>query len=185
MPRKVLYDKTGIQIMNFNSVFQLDTLRRNNCSALAAAKKILFIPDALAYLLTGEMITEYTIASTAQMIDPRTKEWDADILTLLGLKAEDFGKMTMPGEKIGVLTEEGLPAEEIRELVHIAHEEGMAVMSHANGARTVEAAAKAGVDSVEHGAYLNGEALHAMQENGCVWVPTLSTTIVTTTSKIR
>lgn len=106
MPRKTLYEKTGIQIMNFNSVFQLDTLRRNRCSALAAADKILFIPDALAYLLTGEMITEYTIASTAQMIDPRTKCWDKDILALLGLKEENFGPITMPGTQIGTLTEE-------------------------------------------------------------------------------
>ncbi len=106
MPRKELYEKTGIQIMNFNSVFQLDTLRRNNCSAMAAADKILFIPDALAYLLTGEQITEYTIASTAQMIDPRTKQWDADILSLLGLTPEHFGPITMPGEQIGLLTED-------------------------------------------------------------------------------
>ena len=106
MPRKELYEKTGIQIMNFNSVFQLDTLRRNNCSAMAATDKILFIPDALAYLLTGEQITEYTIASTAQMIDPRTKQWDADILSLLGLTPEHFGPITMPGQQIGVLTEE-------------------------------------------------------------------------------
>ena len=85
MPRRELYERTGIQIMNFNSVFQLDTLRRNGSSALEAADKILFIPDALAYLLTGEARTEYTIASTAQMIDPRTKQWDEAILAQLGL----------------------------------------------------------------------------------------------------
>ena len=106
MPRKELYEKTGIQIMNFNSVFQLDTLRRNSCSALEAAEKILFVPDALAYLLTGEQVTEYTIASTAQMIDPRTKMWDEDILAMLDLSADKFGRMVMPGEKIGVLTAE-------------------------------------------------------------------------------
>lgn len=106
MPRKELYEKTGIQIMNFNSVFQLDTLRRNSCSALEAADKILFIPDALAYLLTGEQVAEYTIASTAQMIDPRTKMWDEDILAMLDLSADKFGRMVMPGEKIGVLTAE-------------------------------------------------------------------------------
>lgn len=106
MSRKILYNKTGIQIMNFNSVFQLDTLRRNKCSALDAADKILFIPDALAYLLTGEAVTEYTIASTAQMINPRTKEWDEDILHLLGLDAAHFGRMIMPGTQIGVLTPE-------------------------------------------------------------------------------
>jgi len=68
-----------------------------------------------------------------------------------------------------------MPGEEIRELIHIAHEEGMNVMAHANGARTVEAAAEAQVDSVEHGAYLDSDALWAMKENNVVWVPTLST----------
>lgn len=91
----------------------------------------------------------------------------------------DFVKIMISGlmdfDRFGVLSEEGLPPEEIRELIHIAHEEGFAVMAHANGARTVEAAAQAGVDSVEHGAYLDGQALAAMAENGTVWVPTLST----------
>ena len=127
MPRKVLYEKTGIQIMNFNSVFQLDTLRRNECSALDAADKILFIPDALAYLLTGEQVTEYTIASTAQMIDPRTKEWDTDILEMLGLSAEKFGHMVMPGEQIGVLTEE------VQRLTGLGAVPVVAVASHDTG----------------------------------------------------
>ncbi len=104
MPCKTLYEKTGIQIMNFNSVFQFDTLRRNGCSALEAADKILFIPDALAYLLTGNAVTEYTIASTAQMIDPRTKMWDADILAELDFAPDKFGRMAMPGDEIGTLT---------------------------------------------------------------------------------
>ena len=91
----------------------------------------------------------------------------------------DFIKLMISGlmdfDRFGVLTEDGLPPETIRELIHIAHEEGFAVMAHANGARTVETAAQAGVDSVEHGAYLDADALHAMRENGTVWVPTLST----------
>ena len=91
----------------------------------------------------------------------------------------DFIKIMISGlmdfDRFGVLTEEGFPPEEIRELVHIAHEEGFAVMAHANGARTVEAAAAAGVDSVEHGAYLDEAALFAIRESGTVWVPTLST----------
>jgi len=91
----------------------------------------------------------------------------------------DFIKIMISGlmdfDRFGVLTEDGLPADEIRELVHIAHEEGFSVMAHANGARTVEAAAWAGVDSVEHGAYLDADALAAMAEKGTVWVPTLST----------
>ena len=91
----------------------------------------------------------------------------------------DFVKIMISGlmdfDRFGVLTEDGYRAGDIRELIHIAHEEGFGVMAHANGARTVEAAALAGVDSVEHGAYLDGDALAAMAENGTVWVPTLST----------
>ena len=91
----------------------------------------------------------------------------------------DFIKIMISGlmdfDHFGVLTEEPLTAEEIRQLIHIAHEEGMAVMSHCNGARTAEAAAAAGVDSIDHGAYLDKDALQAMEDNGTVWVPTLST----------
>ena len=91
----------------------------------------------------------------------------------------DFIKIMISGlmdfDHFGRLTEEGYPPEEIRELAHIAHEEGFAVMAHANGARTVEAAAAAGIDSIEHGAYQDEASLAAMKENGCVWVPTLST----------
>jgi len=91
----------------------------------------------------------------------------------------DFIKIMISGlmnfDRFGVLTEEGLPPQEIAQLIHIAHEEGFAVMAHANGAATVEAAAAAGVDSVDHGAYLNADSLAAMAEMGTVWVPTLST----------
>ena len=91
----------------------------------------------------------------------------------------DFIKIMISGlmdfDRCGVLSEEGLPAEEIRELIHIAHGEGFSVMAHCNGARTIEAAAVAGVDSVEHGAYQDGDSLAAMAENGVVWVPTIST----------
>lgn len=91
----------------------------------------------------------------------------------------DFVKIMISGlmdfNQFGVLTEPGLDPSEIKELIYIAHEEGMAVMAHANGGDTVEAAAAAGVDSVEHGAYLHDGALRAMEETGTVWVPTLST----------
>ena len=91
----------------------------------------------------------------------------------------DFIKIMISGlmdfDRFGLLTEEKLTGEEIRELIHIAHEEGFSVMAHANGARCVEAAAVAGVDSVEHGAYLDEDALIAMKESGTIWCPTLST----------
>ena len=91
----------------------------------------------------------------------------------------DFVKIMISGsmdfDNFWRLTEPVMPPQQIRQLVHIAHEEGMAVMAHANGTETVLPAAEAGVDSVEHGAYLNEEALAAMKEHGTVWVPTLST----------
>lgn len=91
----------------------------------------------------------------------------------------DFIKIMISGlmdfHRFGVLTEDGLEREMIHQLIHIAHEEGMAVMAHANGGKTVLAAAEAGVDSVEHGAYQTEESLAAMGQMGTVWVPTLST----------
>ena len=91
----------------------------------------------------------------------------------------DFIKIMISGlmdfDRFGVLTEEGLEAGEIKEMIRIAHEEGMAVMAHGNGSANVLAAAEAGLDSLEHGAYLNEEALQALRESGTVWVPTLST----------
>ncbi len=98
----------------------------------------------------------------------RRREQGADFIKIMISGLMDF-------DRPGVLTEEGLPPAEIRELIHIAHGEGFAVMAHANGARTVEAAAEAGVDSVEHGAYLDDAALAAMVDAETVWVPTLST----------
>lgn len=104
MSREKLYGRTGIQIMNFNSLFQLYTLRKNDSSLLAAADKILFMPDALSYLLTGEMVTEYTIASTSQLLNPETRKFDGELLELLGLKESQFGRMVMPGTEIGRLS---------------------------------------------------------------------------------
>ena len=91
----------------------------------------------------------------------------------------DFIKIMISGlmdfDVCGRLTEDPLDAGTIRELIHIAHEEGFSVMAHANGPRCVENAALAGVDSVEHGAYLDEDSLRAMAERKVVWVPTLST----------
>lgn len=91
----------------------------------------------------------------------------------------DFIKIMISGlmdfDRFGVLTSEPLSMCEIVEIIHIAHEEGLSVMAHCNGARTAEAAASAGVDSIEHGAYLDRAALDAMNQNQTIWVPTVST----------
>ena len=107
-----------------------------------------------------------------------TKDY-ADLIVRQRAAGGDFVKIMISGlmdfDRYGVLTEEGLDPALIRELIHIAHEEGLSVMAHCNGARTAQAAAEAGVDSIEHGAYLDEDALLAMKENGTVWVPTVST----------
>ena len=104
--KKTVYNITGIQFMNFNSIFQLYAMKLNDDSALKNAKKILFVPDALSYMLTGEAVCEYTIVSTSELLDPRTKEIDPTLLKALGLERSQFGRMITPGTQIGVLTEE-------------------------------------------------------------------------------
>jgi rhamnulokinase len=104
--RREVYDITGIQFMNFNSLFQLHAMRQAGNTALRQAAKVLFIPDALSWMLTGEAVCEYTIASTSQMLDPRTGDLSERLLESVGLKRSQFGRLVQPGEQIGVLTEE-------------------------------------------------------------------------------
>lgn len=95
-------------------------------------------------------------------------------------KHGDFIKIMVSGimeySEFGRLSEAALDAIWIREMIHIAKEEGMAVMVHGNGTEAVLTAVEAGADSIEHGNYLNEECLLAMKEQGCVWVPTIVTT---------
>ena len=106
VPKEDVYKATGIQFMNFNSLFQLYVMKRDGNTALKHAEKILFVPDALSWMLTGEEVCEYTIASTSQLLNPVTKELDARLLSSLGLGRDLFGRMVMPGTRIGTLTEE-------------------------------------------------------------------------------
>ena len=106
VPKEDVYRLTGIQFMNFNSLFQLYVMRRDGNAALRHAEKILFVPDALGWMLTGEAVCEYTIASTSQLLNPVTKELDGRLLGSLGLDRSLFGRMVMPGTRIGTLTEE-------------------------------------------------------------------------------
>lgn len=101
-----LYNKTGIQIMNFNSLFQLATLKETNDSSFRSAKKMLFTPDAISYFLTGNKVTEYTIASTSQLLNARTRKPEKALLEELGINEAFFGKLIRPGERIGTLSDE-------------------------------------------------------------------------------
>ncbi|MBO4430599.1 MAG: rhamnulokinase [Bacteroidaceae bacterium] len=106
VPKEKVYEKTGIQFMQFNTLFQLATLRRNGDSALEAATKILFMPDALSYMLTGEAVCEHTILSTSQFLNPRTGRIDAELIGAIGLNESQFGRYVTPGEQVGRLTNE-------------------------------------------------------------------------------
>ena len=106
MSRQTVYDKTGIQFMNFNSLFQLYQMRLDGNVALREASKVLFIPDALSYLLTGHAVCEYTVASTSQLLNPVTGDLDNDLLQSVGLRRDQLGPITTPATPIGTLTPE-------------------------------------------------------------------------------
>lgn len=103
-PRKEVYERTGIQIMNFNSLFQLYAQHKEGSSALKNAQTLLFMPDALSYLLTGKKVCEYTILSTSQFMNPRTKQVDEKLLEVAGVDPKLLPEVVMPGTQVGTLT---------------------------------------------------------------------------------
>ena len=128
VPKEKVYEKTGIQFMQFNSLFQLATLKKNHDSALEAADKILFVPDALMYMLTGEAVCEYTILSTSQMLDPRTKKIDNELIDVIGLKESQFGRYVNPSDVVGTLTPE------VQQMTGLGAVPVVAVAGHDTGA---------------------------------------------------
>lgn len=104
LTREQTYALTGIQFMDFNTLFQLDTMTRNEEETLKKADKILFIPDALSYMLTGNAVTEYTVASTSQFLNPTTGKLDETLLNEAGVSVDKFGPLVNPGHVIGTLT---------------------------------------------------------------------------------
>ncbi len=104
LSKKEVYDLTGIQIMNFNSLFQLYAARKELSSALESAESILFMPDALSYLLTGKKVCEYSIASTSQMLNPRTKKFEQKLLDVADISQSMMMPVVMPGQLVGNLS---------------------------------------------------------------------------------
>ena len=103
VPRAELYGRTGIQMMDFNTIFQLYAQREEGFSPYLHAQEMLFLPDLLAYLLTGEKVCEYTIASTSGMLDPRTRQFDGELLARLGLRGDLLRPIVEPGTLVGML----------------------------------------------------------------------------------
>lgn len=100
-----LYKRTGIQKAIFNTIYQLMAVKQNNPEHLEEAEALLFIPDYFNFKLTGVKVNEYTEASTGQLLNPKTKDWDYELLDMLGFPREMFCKITKPGTKVGNFTE--------------------------------------------------------------------------------
>ena len=104
--REDLYGATGIQIMNFNSIFQLYAQTKEGFAPLRAADKVLFMPDLLSYMLTGKKVCEYTIASTSGMMDQTSRQFNLGLLEKLGVRTDVLLPITQPGTVIGPLRKE-------------------------------------------------------------------------------
>lgn len=101
-----LYGRTGIQKAVFNTIFQLMAAKRSEPENLDKAEYLLMIPDYFNYLLTGVKKQEYTNATTTGLVSPVTKTWDYELIDRLGFPRHLFGSLSLPGERLGGLTED-------------------------------------------------------------------------------
>lgn len=101
--RTAHYAVNGTQVMEINTLFQLLSLKLADSPQLQIADKLLFTPDLFSYFLTGEANTEYTIASTSEMLDARKRDWDWELIDSLGLPRHLFCPIVMPGTVRGRL----------------------------------------------------------------------------------
>ncbi len=97
MSKREIYENTGVQFMQFNSVYQLLAMRLNNSIALAKAKYLIFIADLFSYYLCGKIFGEYSLASTSQFMDMRTGQWSREVLDKLSLPIDIMPKIVEPG----------------------------------------------------------------------------------------
>lgn len=101
-----LYHRAGMQFMHFNTIYQLMYLKYNEPELLAQADKFLMMPDLFAYFLTGEMKEEASIASTSNLLNPNTKDWDFELIEKLGLDKKLFAPIVKSGSIYGYLSDE-------------------------------------------------------------------------------
>lgn len=131
IPEEELYERTGIQKQIFNTVYQLMALKQKQPEYLEKADKLLMIPDYFHYLLTGKAVTEYTNATTTQLVSPQSKDWDRELIEKSGYPVSIFQEIQMPGTELGSLKEE--IAEEIgyscKVVLPATHDTGSAVMA--------------------------------------------------------
>lgn len=132
VPKKEIFESTGIAFNWFNTVYQLLSSKLAGDTALENAKTLLFVPDLLNFFLTGEKRTEYTIASTSQMFDSKTFTWAKPMLEKLGLPVDIYPEMIYPGEVVGKVKAElaeELGIERVPVIAVASHDTGSAVAS--------------------------------------------------------
>ncbi len=105
IPLKKMYEMTGIQFMELNTVFQLLSLAKNRPHILERADKLLFMPDLFGYMLTGKKTTEYSIATTSQLVDIKTKGWSGEIFEKLGIPQDIMCDIVKSGTVLGELSD--------------------------------------------------------------------------------
>lgn len=103
MPEAKLYSLTGIQMMQLNSLIQLFAMVREKSPQLEIAHDLIFIPDYFTYLFTGKKISEFSIASTSQMYNPTTKQWDQKVMDAAGISADLMRDIVPAGTYVGEL----------------------------------------------------------------------------------
>lgn len=131
IPEDELYARTGIQKAIFNTIYQLMALKVKKPEQLAGAKTMLMMPDYFHYLLSGVAATEYTNATTGQLVSPETKDWDMELIDRLGYPRQIFQKLVTPGTELGSLTKE-IQAEvgfDCKVVAPATHDTGSAVIA--------------------------------------------------------
>lgn len=128
--REDLYNLTGIQFLQFNTIFQLYAAARGKLPIMGIAKDLLFIPDLLNYLLTGVKKSEFSFATTSQLYNPRTRSWAPEIFEKIGLPIGIMQDIVGPGTVIGELAEEisdetGMPR--VAVIAVASHDTGSAI----------------------------------------------------------
>lgn len=106
IPEEDLYKRTGIQKAIYNTIYQLAAVKKNAPEQLDRAETLLMFPDYLHFLLSGKKVSEYSEASTSQLLDPALRDWDMELIEKLGFPKKIFQKICMPGTVLGGLTEE-------------------------------------------------------------------------------
>jgi rhamnulokinase len=106
MPLEHLYELTGIQILPFNTLFQLYSMVRDKAPELDSASTLLMMADLFNYHLTGIKASEFTIATTSHIYSPKKRRWDEEIINALGISQQIFQEIIQPGNTIGELTRE-------------------------------------------------------------------------------